>query len=243
MQEDREALEELMVVPEVIRIKVSKDGNRRIEESAPLKLLYSEERDALLLSHDQFMYALNKSIPVFTNTRPDDCYIGKRYIISLGEEQIAFVFGAHIDSKHQKEFEELVNEYSALYFANDGKEPEWIDGVVYADEKLADSLHKSAFFSKEVQVKTDSSKETQDDCFKIDEKEPQKIGRNDRGLAPNNLKKASASRSKSKGRSPSSGSKSAKIGDFLAKGGDYLLKGITMAGMKLGSSIRNSKLL
>jgi Senescence-associated protein len=147
-----ENLEVLIEIPEVLRISISADGTRYIEEQAPLQVLYYPERDAVILRHEDFIYSLDKNLPVFTNTRPTDCFIGKRYVVSMGKEQKALVLSKHIDSNQQKSFEEVINQYAVLYFANDGNEPEWIEDTVYANDKLADQIHKSNFFGQAVKL-------------------------------------------------------------------------------------------
>ena len=147
-----ENLEVLIEIPDVLRICIGADGTRYIEEQAPLQVLYYPARDAVILRHEEFIYSLDKNLPVFTNTRPSDCFIGKRYVVSMGKEQKALVLSKHIDAKQQQSFEEIINQYAVLYFANDGNEPEWIEDTVYANEKLADQIHKSNFFGQTVKL-------------------------------------------------------------------------------------------
>lgn len=209
-----ENLEVLLEVPEVLRIGIAADGKRKIEESYKLQVLYHPQQDAVFLCHDTFIYSLNKNLPVFTNTRPTDFCIGKRYVISLGAEQKALVFGSQVDPNLQKQFEELVNEYSKLYFANDGVEPEWIGDTIYANNDLANEIHKSHFFTKDTKIEATAAGGM---------KEPAKIA------ATSEVKKSTGD-----------GTASATVGQYLSIGGDLIMQGLTKAGEMLGKGIRTS---
>ena len=106
-----------------------------------------------------FLYALHKDVPVFTNTRPDDCVLGKRYVVSLGKDQKAFVFSKHVAPQTSKDFESLVNQYAMLLFANDGHEPEWIGNEIFAEESVANEIHKSMFFNQNMKITTPPEKQ------------------------------------------------------------------------------------
>jgi hypothetical protein len=47
-------------------------------------MLHFEKDNRLMLMHADFLYAITKDVPIFTNTRPDDCTYGKRYVVPLG---------------------------------------------------------------------------------------------------------------------------------------------------------------
>lgn len=149
-----ETLQVLVEVPDVLRVHVDATGKRILEETNPLQLLYYPVREAVLLRHGFFIYALQKDVPVFSNTRPDDCVLGKRYVISLGKEQKAFVFSKQVDAGVTRDFEGLINHYAMLLFANDGHEPEWIGNEIYAEESVANEIHKSMFFNKDAKITT-----------------------------------------------------------------------------------------
>jgi hypothetical protein len=171
-----ETLQILAEVPEVLRVHVGADGKRSIEETGSLQVLYYPQRESVLLRHGAFIYALNKNLPVFTNTRPDDCFLGKRYVVSLGNEQKAFVFSKHVDAQAHRDFEALVNQYSMLLFANDGHEPEWIGNEIYAEESVANEIHKSMFFNQNTKITTDSGQRAGEEKPKSDYEISEKIG-------------------------------------------------------------------
>lgn len=158
-----ETLEVIVEIPDVLRIRITADGTRTIEGQSVLQVLYYPAQEAVLIRHEDFIYSLNKDIPVFTNTRPSDCYMGKRYIVSLGTETKAFVFSKHVPQIDQANFEEIINQYAKLFFANDGNEPEWIGDTVYANEKVANEIHKSHFFNHSVKIEGKSETKKEDE--------------------------------------------------------------------------------
>ena len=79
------------------------------------KLLFAGKRD----TPNYGLYALDVNLPIFTNSRPSDYLMGKRYVIALPDSQKAFVFSKHVTARDHEQFEQIVNEYSKLLFAND----------------------------------------------------------------------------------------------------------------------------
>lgn len=204
-----ENLEVLMEVPEIIRIGIDAEGRRKVEDCFKLQVLYLQERDSVFLAHDKFIYCLNKQVPVFANTRPADCYIGKRYVFSLKGEQKAFVFQNHVEESVQRNLEALINQYSTLYFANDGQEPEWIDGTIYANEAICDTIHKSQLGG----------------FAQTNQPPPQERVLRAGPPAPGQP-------------NPEDQTISHKIGNFFSMSGDILKQGITITGEFIGKGIR-----
>lgn len=66
--------------------------------------------------HNDFLYALDKDLPIFTNTRPDDCSYGKRYILPTGVNGHckAFVFEGLATGKQVHDFNFILD--SKFYF-------------------------------------------------------------------------------------------------------------------------------
>lgn len=147
-------LDLLLEIPEVMRIVVDPKGQRVVEKVDKLELLHYAVQDKVFFRHDTLLYALDKALPIFTNSRPSDFLMGKRYVVALNNQHIAFVFSKNVDAKTHGQFEQIVNEYSKLLFANDGHEPEWIGDTVYASQEVADEIHKSNFFAQNVKIET-----------------------------------------------------------------------------------------
>ena len=53
----------------------------------------------LILQHGEFSYPLKEQVPIFTNTRPPDLTLGKRYVVSCDSFQVAFVLQEHVDTE------------------------------------------------------------------------------------------------------------------------------------------------
>ena len=86
----------------MIRIRYSKQGTK-MEDAAPLRVLYLKSEEKIMLHQENkadpsrpFIYCLEKSVPVFTNSRPDDCSLGKRFVLPFPDYQIALVLGETI---------------------------------------------------------------------------------------------------------------------------------------------------
>lgn len=94
----------LVTVNQVIRINFE-SGTSKVEEEGALHFIHIKQKDTVILKHNNFLYALNKDIPIFTNTRPSDCYYGKRYVFPYGKSNKAFVFEEHIPPEMQKNVE------------------------------------------------------------------------------------------------------------------------------------------
>ena len=106
MQADTQTGEVLMKLDEIVRITFE-NGTSRVEEDGPLYFVYLKSADTILLKHNNFMYALQKDIPVFTNTRPSGCYYGKRYVLPYKGCVKAFVYENHVEPQVQKDVEFL----------------------------------------------------------------------------------------------------------------------------------------
>lgn len=208
-------LDVLLEISEVMRMGIYPNGKSGVEAVDTLQLVYYGRQDVVFFKHESFLYALNKQLPVFTNSRPHDLLIGKRYVVALAGEQKAFILSKHVDAGMHDQFEQIVNQYSRLLFANDGTEPEWIGDTVYAPGAVADSIHKSNFFSKDVKI----------------EKLGQEVAK---------VESPKKEESPTKGDNQFDISK--KIGGFLSVGGEMLMNGIGIAGQYLGKGIRMSSL-
>ena len=165
-------LDLLLEIPEVMRINIDAKRNQTIEKVDTLSLLYYPPHDKVFFRHDNFLYALDVNLPIFTNSRPSDYLMGKRYVIALPDSQKAFVFSKHVTARDHEQFEQIVNEYSKLLFANDGVEPEWIGDTVYASTELADEIHKSNFFANSVKIAAPEKTEAGKDDGKVGAEKP-----------------------------------------------------------------------
>lgn len=95
-------IKKLVEIPNVYRIKVL-DNLTYTESCEKLEIDLYEKEDRIILRHGEFVYALDKNIPIFTNTRPDDCWIGKRYILPMEGCSYALVFSEHVKKSIQKD--------------------------------------------------------------------------------------------------------------------------------------------
>lgn len=98
----------LVKIDQVVRIH-HEGGKSKIEDEGPLNIIHIKSTDTVILKHNQFLYALDKNIPIFTNTRPSDCYYGKRYVVPYGNSTKAFVFEEHIEPDVQTNVEFIFN--------------------------------------------------------------------------------------------------------------------------------------
>ena len=83
-------------------------------------MIHFEEQNKLMLMHADFIYFINKDIPIFTNTRPDDCTYGKRYVVPTGNNGKckAFVLEGTTDGKQVDDLNYLLDRKSDLIYLN-----------------------------------------------------------------------------------------------------------------------------
>lgn len=95
----------LISLPEVERFHIDEGQAPRMERKCSLEVIYFETQDLLVLSHDNFTYGLEKNIPIFTNTRPEGFYKGKRLILPGYGFHTAFVLDA--EYYHKNDIDDL----------------------------------------------------------------------------------------------------------------------------------------
>jgi hypothetical protein len=74
----------LLEIDDVLLINYNPEP--KIMKSTTLRVLHLEEQNQVLLMHAEFLYSLHKDLPIFTNTRPDDCNYGRRYVLPNGSQ-------------------------------------------------------------------------------------------------------------------------------------------------------------
>ena len=100
--------EVLIEVPKVLRVRVQ--GQKHvIETCATLEIVHLAEKGTIILRHDSLVYALDKNLPIFSNTRPDDYNLGKRYILPNKQDQTALIFTESISPKKKKDTDSILN--------------------------------------------------------------------------------------------------------------------------------------
>ena len=98
----------ILRIPKVLRIDYKKDGSSKLIDEGDLEVIYVQTQNIFLIKHYDFFYTFHKNIPIFTNSRPSDCTIGKRFVIPTDSNSIAFVFTDHVPAAVVNHFERLL---------------------------------------------------------------------------------------------------------------------------------------